>query len=533
MSITYEGIVFKNPPAVDMAEYPYMFMWVKPSLSYAYRLTLSKDKYFYQSSDDTLRPGSSNKVKNYWMTDEMARNSSDWELRNTSDYYYDELDPCLYSANYNIPIGSASGTEYYMKHNMELPTLLNQFQNSSNGPTSCTLSMSGCEVGNLLVAAYAVRGADNVVVLSDGWNVLGGGNNTSDAASLYQRMFFASKIAESGTETLTVTQTGTGRIYIVAAEFCNVSVAEIRNNVSNIGSPDFTVKTEKPSEESIMLYAVSSAYYATGGGRQQTADPSDLIKVLGDSSQERLACWFDFGGGAISHTFRTTTNTGSRDAIVEAVELFPEKISYHTTGHADYLVTGAERVHSSTDSNISWTFEAPEGTACDVLVKIGDGDFLTAENGGRIPGLADGTDLASTPMTVRVALSTENPEVTPVFHALSLWIADEADKNVISLHFPEGNQNSVQNAADPITVAYNGATLAGEGGFVQAFELDCPIEGLEYKGDQNDAEHIEINSIKAAGTLKRVYYSEYSAPDEHIKIGSIKATGVLTHVDNI
>ena len=529
MSITYEGIVFKNPPAVDMAAYPYMFFTVSATAEYKYRLVLSSEKYYYQTSDDSLRKGGS--VKNFWMTEAMAQSGSEWEFRDTETYKYSDPRNRVIIANYNIPIDSSSGTEHFLKHSMELPTMLNQFQTISNGTTSCTLSMSGCEVGNLLVAAYAVRGADNVVTLSNGWKALGGGNHVANLSSTYQRVFFASKIAESASETLTVTQTGTGRIYVVAAEFYGVSAAEIRNEVANLGSTNYTVETQKPSETSIMFYATSSASY--GSGRNQTSNPADLIKVQGDSSAERLAGWFDFGGAALSHTFRTHTNSGTYDAIVEAVELFAKKSSYHTTGHADYLVADAERVHSSTDSNISWTFEAPEGTACDVLVKIGDGDFLQAENGGKVPGVADGTDLSITPLVVRVALSTENPEVTPVFHALSLWIADEDDKNVISLHFPEGNQNNVQNAAAPITVAYNGATLAGSDGFVQAFELSCPIDGLEYKGDQNDAEHIEINSIKVSGTLKRVYYSECSAPDEHIEIGNITATGVLTHVDNV
>lgn len=411
-----------------------------------------------------------------------------------------------------------------------IPTLLNQFQTSSNGTTYCTLSMSGLEVGNLLVAAYAIRGADNAITLSDGWKVLGGGNNASDPSSTYQRVFFASKIAESASETLTVTQTGTGRIYIVAAEFYGVSVAEIRDDVSNIGQSYYTVTTEKPNAESVMFYAVSCAYY--GNGRGQSVSPNDLIKIQGDSSAERLAGWFDFGGGAISHTFRAFSNSEQRDAIVEAVELFAAKVSYHTTGHADYLLTGAERVHSSADSNISWTFEAPDGTACDVLVKVGYGDFLKAENGGKIPGLADGTDLRSTPMTVRVSLSTENPEVTPVFHALSLWIADEADKNVISLHFPPGNQTSVQNAVAPIFLAYTGSTLEGEGGSVQAFELECPNDGLEYKGGQNDVEHIEVSGVTALGILKKIEYKN-TTEDEHIEISGVITAAQLIHVNDI
>lgn len=529
MSITYEGIVFKNPPAEDMAKYPYMFLYIISSASYKYRLTMSDSKYYYQSSDDTLRP-SSTTVKNYWMTDAMAQSGSEWELRNTTDYYWENASTNVYSANYNVPINSATGTEYFLRHNIELPTLMNQFQNSTNSQTSCALSMSGLEVGNLIVAAYAVRGADNVVALSDGWRALGGGNNASAPTESHQRVFFASKIAESASETLTVTQTGTGRIYMIAAEFYGVVSAEIRNGVSNIGYENYSVTTEKPSAESVMLYSVSSAYF--GSGRSQTASPSDLIKIEGDSSAERLAGWFDFGGGALSHTFRTSNYSESRDAIVEAVELFPKKTSYHTTGHADYMVTGAERVHSSADSHIEWTFEAPEGTACDVLVKIGDGDFLTVENGGRIPGLADGTDLTSTPMTVRVALSTENPEVTPVFHSLSLWVADKDDANVISVNFPPGNQNGVQNAISPITVAYNGATISGDSGFVQAFEIDCPIDGLVYKGDQDSEEHIELKNISATGVLVKIEKLN-SNNNEHIEIAGINVTGTLTHIDDI
>jgi hypothetical protein len=496
---------------------------------YKYLLALSSSKYYYRSSDDSLQPGAAT-VKNYWLTEEMAQSGAEWQFRDTTAYSYGNVNAnnrlCL--ANYNVPIGSASGTEYFFERNIERPTLLNQAQSSTNGATSCTVSMSGCEVGSLLVAAYAVRGASNVVTLSDGWKVLGGGNNAVNASSNHQLVFFASKIAESAAENLTVTQTGTDRIYIVAAEFYGVTSAEIRNEVSNIGFSEFAVTTEKPNAESMMFYAVSSANY--NSGRNQTANPDDLIKVNGDSSAERLAGWVDFGGGALSHTFRTQTVGGSYEAVVEAVELFAGKNAYYTTGCADYVVAGVDQVQSSAGSNISWTFEAPEETACDVLVKIGDGDFLAAENGGKIPGLNDGTDLTSTPVVVRVSLSTQNAEVTPVFKSLSMWIKDEKDKNVISLHFPDGNQNSVQNAISAFNVAYNGLTLEGPGGFVEPFDIEVSNDGLIYKGDQHNAEHISVTA-QAAGTLTRVYYST-TQDAEHIEV-SLSAVGVLTHIDDI
>lgn len=107
------------------------------------------------------------------------------------------------------------------------------------------------------------------------------------------------------------------------------------------------------------------------------------------------------------------------------------------------------------------------------------------------------------------------------------------DANVVLLSFAAGNQTSVQNAAGPITVAYNGATMAGLGGFVQAFELECLIDGLAYKGGQNDMEHIEISGITATGVLKKIEYRDAKSGDEHIEISAITATGTLTHVDDI
>ena len=107
------------------------------------------------------------------------------------------------------------------------------------------------------------------------------------------------------------------------------------------------------------------------------------------------------------------------------------------------------------------------------------------------------------------------------------------DMAIVLLGFAAGNQNSVQNAAGPITVSYNGTTLAGDGGFVQAFELECPIDGLAYKGGQNDEEHITISSIQAVGKLSKLSRSNYYAPAEHITIGNMTATGVLTHLNDI
>lgn len=86
----------------------------------------------------------------------------------------------------------------------------------------------------------------------------------------------------------------------------------------------------------------------------------------------------------------------------------------------------------------------------------------------------------------------------------------------------------------PVVLAYDGTgSLTGYGRPVEAFEVAFEPQGIAYKGDQLNAEHIEISSIQVKGTLSRLYYSDYTAPAEHIEIGNITATGVLTHVDDI
>ena len=86
----------------------------------------------------------------------------------------------------------------------------------------------------------------------------------------------------------------------------------------------------------------------------------------------------------------------------------------------------------------------------------------------------------------------------------------------------------------PVVFAYDGTgSLTGHGRPVAAFEAEFEPQGIAYKGDQNDEEHIEIKSIQAVGTLMRIYYSDYFAPAEHIEISGITATGVLTHINDI
>ena len=217
--------------------------------------------------------------------------------------------------------------------------LKNQWNASiGNGASVLTMTLSGCTPGNLLVLAYAVRGASNVVTLSDSWIGLGGRNNVSTPESSYQYVLFAYKIAEAETETITISQTVYNRIYAVCSEYSGATSASMRDDLAAIGTTNYTVAGAKTSADDVMLYAVTSAYY--GSGRNQTVSPTDLTKIQGDSEAERLACWFDDGTGAISHTFRSHNSNESRDAVLECVQLFPYDKKYLIrSGSTLYTVT--------------------------------------------------------------------------------------------------------------------------------------------------------------------------------------------------
>ena len=224
-------------------------------------------------------------------------------------------------------------------------TLIQQAENSSNGVTSCSLTLENCTIGNTLILAYAIRGSGNNPTLTDGWELVGGGNVVSNPDSLCQKIYFAKKMVASATETATVTQTTTGRIFLVCGEFSGDFSIVMCDDMANRGTSNFTVTATKDTVNDVILYAVSSTYYSSG--RLQACEPSDLTKLQGNVIREQLACWFDDGSGAVSHTFQTCNVTENNDAIVECVQLIPKKPK-----KSKYLIRNNDIVYTVTDGSL-------------------------------------------------------------------------------------------------------------------------------------------------------------------------------------
>ena len=269
-------------------------------------------------------------------------------------------------------------------------TLIQQAENSSNETTSCSLTLENCTVGNTLILAYAIRGNGNNPTLSDGWEKIGGGNNDSNP-DLVHKLYFAKKKVESTSEIITLTQTTTGRIYLVCGEFSGKFNVVMRDDMANIGSGDYKVTASKENATDIILYGVTSSLYITGGGRGQKCEPNDLTKLQGNNTQERLACWFDSGNGALSHTFETVKETENAIAIVECVQLIPNKpkylirnndIIYTIQNDALVEVVGNLNAQLFIDNGVD---DIPSGT---LLMTLSNPEVLAWTDSDRVPTLS-------------------------------------------------------------------------------------------------------------------------------------------------
>lgn len=267
-------------------------------------------------------------------------------------------------------------------------TLVQQAENSSNEVTYCSLTLENCTIGNTLILAYAVRGTDNTPTLTDGWELVGGGNVVSSPSGSYQKIYFAKKTVVSTTETVTVTQTTTGRIYLVCGEFSGDFSIVMRDDMANRGTSNFTVTATKDTANDVILYAVSSASYLNSGGRLQSCEPSDLTKLQGNATQERLACWFDDGSGEVNHTFKTCNSTNASDAIVECVQIVLKPYKYLVRNN-DIIYTVSDgaltEVTGTLNAQLFQTYgveEIPSGT---LLITLSNPEVLCWIDGLTVP----------------------------------------------------------------------------------------------------------------------------------------------------
>jgi len=286
-----------------------------------------------------------------------------------------------------------------------------------------------------------------------------------------------------------------------------------------------------------------SAYSATSDANLQQYDV-----FLLDNGQIYLN-WFDvptsyFDGtralvcGSVTTTFAATSGTACEytftptDAAIgtgwSVASGRPNLVVDHkTSGSAIFTATGITGTMAA--SSIGWTESKPDGTTLTVSVSTDGTNYSSVTNGGAL--LMAGTVLDNATIYIKVEMATTDATVTPTLSNLSISLQSAEDRYSIVLEMQPLER--FESAAGNITVAYAGGSLMGEGGPVAAFTQSFSPSDLAYKGDQNDAEHIEM-SVTATGTLTRIYYIDMAPQDMgHIEISSITATGTLTNVNDL
>ena len=316
-------------------------------------------------------------------------------------------------------------------------TLIQQAENSSNEVTSCSLTLENCTVGNTLILAYVVRGNGNNPTLTDGWEKVGGGNVDADYGDTYHKLYFAKKKIESTTEAITLTQTTTGRIYIVCGEFSGKFNVVMCDDMANIGSGDYKVTANKGNTDDVILYGVTSSYYS-GTGRLQKCEPNDLTKLQGSDTAERLVCWFDNGNGALSHTFTTVTGSGSNlIAIVECVQLADivkylirdGSTIYTVVDNAFVEVQGELNAQLFIDNGVE---EIPSGN---LLIGLSNPEVLCWKDGDKVPILKATVQGVPFPQTIQ---SVDYDMTHSTILGIEKVIAEATDGVLFAVSFDEG-----------------------------------------------------------------------------------------------
>jgi hypothetical protein len=173
----------------------------------------------------------------------------------------------------------------------------------TSGGTSLTSSVD-CGVGDLVIAAIITR---DTLTISDGWTLIStSGVNSTDTAGNGQRLSFAYKYATSKSESITVTQASSQRLYINLVALQGAT-GYVDNGYSYENTEATSITVTKP--DGLVLWACSAPLWS-----QQPPYPiwsvsnDSAVLTLGTSTQSRLAVVLDESTDE-SVTFTVTSAT--------------------------------------------------------------------------------------------------------------------------------------------------------------------------------------------------------------------------------
>lgn len=184
--------------------------------------------------------------------------------------------------------------------------------------SSCTEVASGTTLtgtvnttaGDLVVATFAIRG--NTYTIDSGWTLLGIGDN----GALNQRTAMAYKIATSSSESLTVSQDTSGRIYINLVSIAGASVGTFSGFTTQATGSSITL----PKPQGLVIWGVSATYWGSQTPYQSwsLSDKSDVTAIqLPNTTQPRCLTALDQS----NNTSETFTIGWDGDGSITAASL--------------------------------------------------------------------------------------------------------------------------------------------------------------------------------------------------------------------
>ena len=183
-----------------------------------------------------------------------------------------------------------------------------------------------CTVGDLVIASIITR---DTLTLSDGWTLISTSNvNSTDTTGNGQRLSFAYKYASNITESITVTQASSQRLYITMVALQGAT-GFVDNGYSYVNAEAGSITVQKPS--GLVLFGCSAPLWSSTSPYPLWITSNDSVIIqLGTSTQSRLSVILD----ETDDTEVTITSGGTTSTLIvgsltiKGIDSFNKRIQY-------------------------------------------------------------------------------------------------------------------------------------------------------------------------------------------------------------
>ena len=212
----------------------------------------------------------------------------------------------------------------------------------SNQTQSLTVSIAASK-GDWIVLVVANRSVLNTPA---GYTLLRNESFTCQGITQTQS-FFAKKVTSDGTESVTLIQSETGRIYAVILDLAGVENVVYNSGYRSIyyspqtGTASFTIQKQEAGASCV--WGISTIYALNDGTINFVFNPSNDITYIRAGKtgvgQPRENVVFDDGHGALSHTVTYAMEQAANPYMIDAVVLIPAVVKKYLIEDENVLYT--------------------------------------------------------------------------------------------------------------------------------------------------------------------------------------------------